>query len=121
VLLPRYGLHGAVMATTVANFIALLLTYLLSNRWGMRITRGTWALAALPMLLWLGPIVSLLGLGAVLVISLSTQWLFTREERQHLLGPATDWWKKIRTYFGRRPAKTECWKISASTQELPGH
>ena len=40
VLLPRVGLHGAVIATTAANFIALLLIYLLNNRLGMRIDRG---------------------------------------------------------------------------------
>ena len=61
VLLPRVGLHGAVIATTAANFMALLLIYLLNGRLGMRIDRGTWILAAVPMLLWLGPTVAALG------------------------------------------------------------
>ena len=101
VLLPRIGLHGAVMATTAANFTALLLIYLLNDRLGMRIARGTWMLAAIPMLLWLGPTVAALGLVVVSAVSLWTDWLFSHEERQHLLGPATGLWKKIRA---RSPA-----------------
>ena len=96
------GLHGAVMATTAANFTALLLIYLLNNRLGMRIARGTWILAAVPMLLWLGPTVAVLGLLVVLAISLCTDWLFTDEERHHLLAPAVGVWQKIRVRLGRR-------------------
>jgi O-antigen/teichoic acid export membrane protein len=122
VLLPRVGLHGAVIATTAANFIALLLIYLLNGRLGMRIDRGTWILAAVPMLLWLGPTVATLALLVVLGISLCTDWLFTDEERHHLLTPAVGIWQKIHARFGRRravaPVKAECWQIPAPTNHL---
>ncbi|HEX4142910.1 MAG TPA: polysaccharide deacetylase family protein [Pirellulales bacterium] len=121
-LLPRIGLHGAVMATTAANFTALTLLYLLNSRLGMRIARGTWILAAVPMLLWCGPIVAGVGLAVVLAISLGTDWLFTDEERHHLLGPAIGIWRTIRARLRRRigvvPAKAECWQIPAQSNHL---
>ena len=124
VLLPRYGLHGAVMATTVANFTALSLTYLLNNRLGMRVSGATWLLAFAPMLLWLGPVVAALGLGALLVISLATPWLFMREEKQHLLVPAAGFLQTIHARFGRRlarrTAKEKCWPLSAGNHEASG-
>jgi O-antigen/teichoic acid export membrane protein len=124
VLLPRWGLHGAVMATTVANFTALSLTYLLNNRLGMRVSGATWLLAFAPMLLWLGPVVAALGLGVLLAVSLATPWLFTREEKQHLLVPAAGFLQKIRARFGRRLARRrgedECWPVSAGNHEVSG-
>jgi polysaccharide transporter, PST family len=124
ILLPRLGLQGAVMATTAANFTALLLIYLLNNRLGMRISLGTWILAAVPMLLWLGPAVAVVGLGVVLAISLATDWLFTQEEKQHLLAPMLGAWQKIRDRFGRRrrtrSRSNEAWQVSASASELLG-
>jgi O-antigen/teichoic acid export membrane protein/peptidoglycan/xylan/chitin deacetylase (PgdA/CDA1 family) len=121
VLLPRVGLHGAVMATTAANFTALTLLYLLNGRLGMRIARGTWILAAVPMLLWLGPTVATLGLVVVLAVSLFTEWLFTGEERHHLLAPAVGVWQSFRARLrriGGWRAKTECWQIPAQTHHL---
>ena len=122
VLLPRVGLHGAVIATTAANFAALTLLYLLNSRLGMRIARGTWILAAVPMLLWLGPTVASLGLLVVTAVSLCTDWLFSDEERQHLLAPAIGIWQKFRIRLGRRigasPAKAERWQIPAQTHHL---
>ena len=88
----------------------------------MRIARGTWILAAVPMLLWLGPTVAALGLVVVLAISLCTDWLFTDEERHHLLAPAVGVWQKIRAASaaasGGSPAKAECWQIPARTNHL---
>jgi len=58
-LLPRYGLQGAVWATTVAKLAALSLTYLFSAWQGMRVDLGTWLLTLALATLALGPWASL--------------------------------------------------------------
>jgi O-antigen/teichoic acid export membrane protein len=54
VLLPRYGLWGAVMATTAANAVALLMIVELSRRLGFVVDRGLVVVLAAPMALALG-------------------------------------------------------------------
>ncbi len=83
VLLQRFGLHGAVMATTAANFVALLLVYLFSWHYGMQIDRGTWLLSAAPALLWLGPLAASVALIAIWIVAATTNLLFTSAEKQH--------------------------------------
>jgi O-antigen/teichoic acid export membrane protein len=82
VLLQRFGLHGAVMATTAANFVALSLVYLFSWHYGMRIDRGTWLLSAAPALLWLGPVAATVALFALWTVAATTTLLFTVEEKR---------------------------------------
>ena len=123
VLLPRVGLHGAVMATTAANFTALVLIYLLNNRLGMRIARGTWMLAAVPMLLWLGPTVAVLGLVVVSghqpVHGLAVHPRGTappaRAGRRRL---AKDPRSLAAAASRPRPAKADCWQVPARTNHL---
>ncbi len=81
-LLQRFGLHGAVMATTAANFVSLMLVYLFSWRYGMRIDRGTWLLSVVPALLWLGPLAAGVALVALWIVAATTNLLFSSEEKQ---------------------------------------
>ncbi len=85
VLLQRFGLHGAVMATTAANFVALSLVYLFSWHYGMHIDRGTWLLSVSPCLLWFGPWVAGLALVALWIAAVTTPLLFNRAEKLHSL------------------------------------
>jgi O-antigen/teichoic acid export membrane protein len=85
VLLPRFGLLGAVLSTSAANFTTLFLTYLFCWRFGMKIDRGVWLLSAAPVLLWFGPLVALIGLVAILLVSLMTNRLFDHDEKNRLL------------------------------------
>lgn len=55
VLLPRWGLTGAVAATAGANALALVCAYLLDHRLGMRIEMGTALASAAPLSILLGP------------------------------------------------------------------
>ena len=69
-LLPRYGLLGAVLATAAANAVALTLVVAMSARLGFRVDHSTWALLALPVVCCLGPwnatlILLVLGLGVL--------------------------------------------------------
>jgi polysaccharide transporter, PST family len=85
-LLPRYGLYGAVLATTIANLVALLLILAFSRWLGMSIHRGTWLVVGLPLAFSMGPWVSLGLLIAVATIAISTNLLLNEDEKQELLG-----------------------------------
>ena len=61
-LLPRLGLEGAVLATAAANALSLPLICLFNRRLGFRLDDGLKLVLVLPMLLCLGPWVSLLAL-----------------------------------------------------------
>jgi O-antigen/teichoic acid export membrane protein len=84
-LIPVWGLYGAVFATTVSTGIALGLLYWLNAREGMEIHAGlvwlTFAPIALGGGVWLGAGV----LVAILIAAPFSRWLFTTEERA-LLG-----------------------------------
>ncbi len=65
-LVPRWGLAGAAQATVVANAIQLAALFCLAERHGLRLSRRTWALALLPILLSWSPEAA----GAAAVVSL---------------------------------------------------
>jgi O-antigen/teichoic acid export membrane protein len=84
VLLPRLGLHGAVLATTAANLVALLAIAMCNHWLGFRMDRGTWILLGVPGLLWLGPWVMLAVLVGIVLEALSTDRILTPDERRQL-------------------------------------
>lgn len=96
-LLPRYGLYGAVLATTIANLIALLLILGFSRWLGMSIHRGTWLAVGLPLAFCMGPWVSLGVLSVVAAVALSTNLLLYADEKQKLLGV----WRQAAEKFPR--------------------
>ena len=67
VLLPRFGLEGAVLSTTAANALSLGLICLFNRRLGFHLDDGAMLVIVLPMLLCLGPWVAVLALLAVAV------------------------------------------------------
>jgi O-antigen/teichoic acid export membrane protein len=82
--LPRYGLPGAVWATTISNLLALVLTYNFSRRHGMRVELGTWVFSLAIGALCFGPWVGLAALVAVVAAAAWSDRLFTREEKREL-------------------------------------
>ncbi len=94
--LPVYGLPGAVAATTVANLIAMLLTFEFSRRYGMQVDLGTWIASLAIGALCFGPWV---GLAALIVVSLAailSDRLLTRPEKQELLATLADGYDRLR-------------------------
>jgi peptidoglycan biosynthesis protein MviN/MurJ (putative lipid II flippase) len=83
--LPAYGLPGAVWATTVSNFAAMLLTYEFSRRHGMQIDAGTWIASLAIGGLCLGPWTALAALAVVGFLALATNRLLHADEKQQLL------------------------------------
>ncbi len=84
-LLPRYGLYGAVLATAIANAVTLGTTLWFNRIAGMRVDRGMTIAAISPACLAAGPWVSLAVLLVLLHQALSRQWLFSTSERQMCL------------------------------------
>ncbi len=101
--LPIYGLEGAVAATTVANLVAILLVYFISKLHGMQVDRGTWLITLAPAALCLGPVAAAVAVVAVALASLSTDWLFTTDEKRHASQALSEQFSKIRSRWLRLP------------------
>lgn len=105
-LLPRFGLQGAVWATTAANLVALVLTLEFSRRHGMRIDRGTWILSLAPAFLTLGPWVSLGALVILSIAAIASDRVFSSEEKRLLSLGVADAIHKLRR-AGQEPTAAE--------------
>ncbi len=84
-MLPVWGLHGAVWATAVANLCSLLLVYAFSAWAGMKIDRGTWLLSLTPLAVGAG---LLPAIALVLLVGLAIgcgNWLLDADEKQQLI------------------------------------
>jgi PST family polysaccharide transporter len=84
-LLPPFGLLGAVLATTVANLVALVLVAAFSHRLGFRIDLGAYVVLAVPFLFCLGPWVTLAVLAMIVLRAVNSHHLLTREEKRELI------------------------------------
>ena len=84
VLLPRFGLAGAVWATAAANFIALALVYRFNAWLGMKIERSLLLVSLLPLTLGLGPLAAVVALAAVIVGVIATDRILSRDEKRRL-------------------------------------
>jgi len=91
VLLPRYGLAGAVWATTIANLLALVLMFAFNRILGFRLDPATVIVVLAPGLLCLGVWWSAWALLAVVcaMVALAprARWVLSPDERQ-LIGEA---------------------------------
>lgn len=83
-LLPVWGLYGAVLATGVSSLMCLVTILLLSQRFGLCLDRGTWLLAFAPVSLAAGPIVSGVTLCVLLIVALCTRQVVNAEEHAQL-------------------------------------
>ncbi len=94
-LVPWLALEGAVIATAVANAAAFITAIGLSHRLGMRISRGGIATSLLPLTLLLGPAAAFVAVMAFAAISVGTTWVFTADEKMHVLSAAHTYWERV--------------------------
>jgi O-antigen/teichoic acid export membrane protein len=83
-LLPRFGLFGAVWATSAANFTMLAAMFASAWSCGMRFHRGTLLAALAPLAIAGGPSSAAIVLVGLAVLACRGTWLFTAEEQQDL-------------------------------------
>jgi O-antigen/teichoic acid export membrane protein len=84
-LVPRWGLHGAVAATATAHLLSLALAYLLNSYLGAQPSLAVWLVSLAPASLLLGPWAT----AAVTLVFLHQawrrDWLFTSDEKARLM------------------------------------
>lgn len=85
-LIPQFGLSGALWGTTLANGVLFLVVMEMNRRLGLRPSGGIWLVAFLPLLLLLGPVVSLVGLLVAAGASWWGQIVFDKSEKDQLAG-----------------------------------
>jgi PST family polysaccharide transporter len=84
VLLPRFGLEGAVWATSLANLFALTLIYIFSRWHGMHVDSGTWILTLAPVSLGFGPWAALCVLVVLTILAATSHRVLIQQEKVHL-------------------------------------
>ena len=84
VLLPRYGLWGAVLATAVGNLVSLSLIACFSISNEFRLDRGTTLLLVAPLAFAAGPLAALLVWCLVAAVVLGTTQIVNADEKQQV-------------------------------------
>lgn len=85
-LLPRFGLIGAIVATTVGNVTALVLVLYFSKRHGLTIDRHLVFCCGLPAVLILGVWPALAAFLTLALLATRRGWLFDDEDREIMMG-----------------------------------
>lgn len=93
-LIPQFGLNGAVLGTCAANLTTLGLTLVFGRRLGWKISPSVGLVILLPLVYPLGIVVSSVSLVGVIIAAVKTNWLFSPAEKKRILG-----W--MNTYTGR--------------------
>jgi O-antigen/teichoic acid export membrane protein len=90
-LLPRFGLDGAVLATAAANGVSLLLICVFNYRLGFRIDDGTQLVLVLPVFLCAGPWVAGLSVVLTLLLAIGGNRLLSPEEKRQIAASLADY------------------------------
>lgn len=108
-LIPRFGLNGAVWSTAVSIFVALMATYLVNQRFGWTTDKGIWVTAFAPLIL-LAPIhTGLVALISVCWCGCKYGWIFDQQEMEEI-GSA------IRSALNTANVKRRCLDTAAEAQ-----
>lgn len=109
-LLPWWGLQGAVLATAAANFIALLLVLYFASLWGLVPDRGTICCCVLPATLIVSAPVALAAVTAFGLVGYREGWLFSSNEKRQILVTARRTWQRV---WSRRDPLSARWTENA--------
>lgn len=85
ILIPQYGLFGAVYATAIGNGAIVLCIFGANYRFGCRPDVGIWACTAIPLLLLLGKPAAIVCILALMVLTAKTSLILNQEEKSLLL------------------------------------
>lgn len=95
-LLPLWGLLGAVVATALSTLVCLAAILFLSYRHGMTLDRGTCLVAFAPLALTSDTSVAAATLGVLIIASLGTNLVLTSRERWQLRSLLVEYLGKLR-------------------------
>ncbi len=84
ILIQQYGLFGAVLATSTANLLTLLILLWRMGRHGCPLGWGTLALCLTPLAVAAGPVVATIALIAIVIVAGRTSWLLSLEDRRQI-------------------------------------
>lgn len=96
VLLPWFGLTGAVCAAAATNLSALALTYVFSVRSGLKFDPGVWIVLAMPPLFCAGPWIMLAALTGLTAWAIQRDYLLSTEEKGQLRSVASRYVARLR-------------------------
>ena len=102
VLLPMWGLYGAVAATGAASLVCLIAILLFSKRYGLPLDRGTWLTVAAPASLVGGPAVAGTTLVVLFTMTVGTRIVLNEAEHTQLRQLVLDTYQKIKPFLQRR-------------------
>lgn len=83
-LVPFWGLAGAVVATAISNAIALGMIYWFNQRAGMKLELGVILLSCLPLTLAVGVLPAAIGLVIAIALMFRANWLLSNEQREEI-------------------------------------
>jgi O-antigen/teichoic acid export membrane protein len=96
VLIPAYGLPGAVVATATSHFAALGMVLAMNRGLGMRVQRSTVCIALLPIVLLWSPWVAMSVLAATAVVLLSSNQLLSCNEKRRIAAVWHEYYRRFR-------------------------
>lgn len=83
-LIPSFGLWGAVGATTIANGLTVVLIYSINYWKGASPDLGCWLTAAIPLLILLPSGLAFAFLAVFVAVAIATPVVFSREEKKQI-------------------------------------
>lgn len=93
-LIPAYGLNGAVWATVASNVACLLLILIFNQRLGFRNDRGIWIAVFSPLVVLLPVWAGLIVISTTIYCGLRYRWIFSEEEAEKLSEFANKLWQR---------------------------
>jgi O-antigen/teichoic acid export membrane protein len=87
-LIPEYGLQGAVVATMLGNAVNLILVYIGNHKLGCHTDAGIWLTSLMPLLLLLPLEAAVIGFGIFAIVGFTTEWLLSADEKRDILDMA---------------------------------
>ncbi len=84
-LIPKMGLNGAVVATTLGNLINLLMIFGFNHYFGCKADGGILVCIATPLLMLVEPVSGAVCMIAMLTIAWRSDWFFSEEEKSEIL------------------------------------
>jgi O-antigen/teichoic acid export membrane protein len=113
VLIPAWGLLGAVIATTIATGLAVAVLYGINHRAGMRLDAGMLWLSFAPVALCGGAVLGTVTMVLMAVLMVFSRTLVSQHERDQINELARSLWKQLSERWERRNPSIEASQVTS--------